>query len=161
MKILVLGMGNEIMGDDGVGLLAAEALRSLVKGDIDVILTEEAGLSVLDLVAGYDRVIVLDAMTTGRTPGEILEFDLKELSHVRASSRHQMSFTEVMAVGRRLELDMPETVRFLAMEIEDSHRISEGITANAAKSLPRMIDRALRVIEGWSELEDRKDFSTA
>jgi hydrogenase maturation protease len=149
MRILVLGTGNEIMGDDAVGLVAAKELSEHLNSDIDVILTEESGLSLLDFISGYDRVLVLDAIKLGGQVGEILEFNMKDLSCGTASCRHQISLAEVLILGEKLGIDMPEEVKVIAMEIFDPYTISEGLTPGTEESLPMMVQHALSVINEW------------
>jgi hydrogenase maturation protease len=149
MKILVLGTGNEIMCDDAVGLVAARELKKRLRGQIDVILTEEAGLSLLDLLVGYDRVIILDAIKSGRAVGEIVEMDLKELCEGLATFPHRVSLPEIAVLGERLGLDMPDDIKVVAMEVDDPYTISEGLTPVTAGSLPHLVQSALRVIEAW------------
>ena len=63
MKTLILGMGNPILSDDGVGLLAAEKLRDRIP-ETDVASSAMIGLSLFDLIIGYDTLFIIDAMTT-------------------------------------------------------------------------------------------------
>ena len=72
MKTLVLGLGNPILSDDGVGLRVARAVESqLSQQEITVMETSMGGLSLLDLLTGYDRAIIIDAIQTrgGRGSG--------------------------------------------------------------------------------------------
>ncbi|MEI6724985.1 MAG: hydrogenase maturation protease, partial [Actinomycetes bacterium] len=80
---LVLGMGNPILSDDGVGLLVAERLRgtSLPHG-VEVLQSEVGGLRLLELVRGFTRVIIIDALKSSdevaRQPGEIVRYEAKD-----------------------------------------------------------------------------------
>ena len=73
MKTLILGMGNPILSDDGVGLHVARALEGHFAGT-DVHASALIGLDILDIVAGYDQVFVIDAIQDGsRLPGTVLK----------------------------------------------------------------------------------------
>jgi len=76
MKTLILGMGNPIMGDDGVGIWAARALKDRFneEEEVTVMETSMAGLNLLELMADYDRAILIDAIKTGK--GEVRFIDL-------------------------------------------------------------------------------------
>ena len=63
MKALILGMGNPILSDDGVGLAMAEMLKDRICG-VDVAASAMIGLSLFDLITGYDVIFIVDAMTT-------------------------------------------------------------------------------------------------
>ena len=154
MKILVLGTGNDIMGDDAVGLEAADRLRSRLDGRVDVVATRESGLSLLDFIAGYDRVLVLDAVRSEGRPGDILELDLDGPAGGPAPCRHRLSLAEVVSLGRRLGLEMPAEVRAIAMEIADPYTLREGLSPVAEQALPRMVECAVRTIDGWFSAGD-------
>lgn len=71
MKTLILGLGNTILSDDGVGIRIIEELQSRISDpDITVSETNVSGLSLLDIIIGYDKVIIVDAIqTVGGKPG--------------------------------------------------------------------------------------------
>ena len=79
MKTLVLGIGNDILGDDGVGIHIARAIARRVSAkDAKVEETAAAGLSLLELIKGYERLIVADAILTNNTEvGKIHRLALK------------------------------------------------------------------------------------
>lgn len=117
-RTVVLGLGNEYAGDDAVGVLAARALRGELAGTVDVAESAASGLALLEEFAGYDRAIVIDAISTGRHPaGSILEFALTELGPVAAPSLHQAGLPELAAVAGRLGLRFPAQTRVLAVEV--------------------------------------------
>jgi len=75
MKTLILGMGNPILSDDGIGIWVARALEGeLSGGEVTVMETSMAGLNLLELMADYDRAILIDAIKTGK--GEVRFIDL-------------------------------------------------------------------------------------
>lgn len=77
MKTLILGLGNPILSDDGVGLGVAEELEGrLDQQEVTVVETSMAGLSLRDLLIAYDRVIIIDAIqTVGGKAGQIYRLD--------------------------------------------------------------------------------------
>jgi len=77
MKTLILGLGNPILSDDGVGVgVAGELEGRLDQQEVTVVETSMAGLSLLDLLIGYDRVIIIDAIqTVGGKAGQIYRLD--------------------------------------------------------------------------------------
>jgi hydrogenase maturation protease len=149
LKILLLGIGNGILCDDAVGLIAARELKCRLKDQIDVMMTEESGLSLLDFISGYDRVIILDAIKSGRNVGDIVEVDLRELYTGNSPSRHFLSIPEVALLGDRLGLDMPDEIRVVAMEVADPYTLSEEITTQTASFIPALVQRALNIILAW------------
>jgi hydrogenase maturation protease len=136
MKTLVLGMGNPILGDDGVGIVVARSLEGQTPG-VDVATSAMIGLDLMDLMEGYDRLYVIDAMCT-RTgvPGEvrkISEDDGPGTMHLFSS--HGLHFFEIMELGRRCGIDMPRLVTVYGIEIGDCVTFVEEISDGLRDSL--------------------------
>ncbi len=152
MKILVLGLGNELLGDDGVGIAAARALRGVLAGEAGVDVTESplAGLALLDLFLGYDRAVVLDGIRTGKAaPGTVMALGPGDLSAVVAPSPHYAGLPEMLAVARRLELGFPAEVVVLAVEAEDPFTIGAGLSDAVRGALPALTARVRRQVAAW------------
>ena len=106
-KTLILGLGNPILSDDGVGLVVAERLRERVDG-VDVISTPLTGLHLLDLMVGYDSVFLIDAMiTTESQPGELTFIRPDEISLPTLCS-HGFNLLEILKLGKKLGLSVPQ-----------------------------------------------------
>jgi hydrogenase maturation protease len=121
-RILVLGLGNDILTDDAVGLRVVEATRELLAGepDIEVKTTTEMGLALLDEIAGREAVVLVDSVQTGKErPGHVHELSAEDLSSVLSTSPHFLGIGETLALGRMLGLDMPRHVRIFAIEVAD------------------------------------------
>jgi hydrogenase maturation protease len=87
VKILVLGLGNDLLADDAVGILVVQTLKEQIGEQADVIAASVHGLGLLDLFIGYDRAILIDAIQTGRfAPGTILKLSNNDLESIRAPS---------------------------------------------------------------------------
>ena len=122
-KSLVLGLGNPILGDDSIGFRLAELLDERLGSlpETDFLSTSLAGIRLLDQIQGYDRLIVLDSMTTGRHPtGTITAMEIEDLAQcgVNRLSVHHIPFTEILELGRSSGLDIPDEIRIYAIEIE-------------------------------------------
>jgi hydrogenase maturation protease len=106
-KTLILGLGNPILSDDGVGLIVAERLKGKVDG-VDVISTPLTGLHLLDLLVGYDALFLIDALiTTENPPGELKFISPDEISLPTLSS-HGFNLLEILKLGKKLGLSVPE-----------------------------------------------------
>jgi hydrogenase maturation protease len=135
-KTLILGMGNPILSDDGVGLVLAERLKGLIDG-VDVAGNSMIDLSLLDDIMGYEVVYLIDAMTTrGGIPGElkkITEDDSVGTLHLFSS--HGMNFFELMKLGRSLGYDMPKVGGIYGIEIGDDVEFSESLSPQIQEKL--------------------------
>jgi hydrogenase maturation protease len=145
---LVLGLGNDILSDDAVGLkVAAKVRRGLpAKADVEVLEVCEMGLALLDLIVGCRELILIDSIQTGAaTPGTLHEItDVKAPTH-RAGSPHFLGVGETLALGRWLELPMPDRVRVLAIEVADPFTLSTELTPAVAAAVPK----AARRVREW------------
>jgi hydrogenase maturation protease len=134
---LVLGMGNPILSDDGVGLLVAERLSRLPLPDsVEVRQSEVAGLRLLELVRGFTRVIIIDALKSGREPGEIVRYEASEFKGgQRYGSAHSIGLDTVLELGRTLKFPMPEDVVVYAIEAGDVETFSEELSPEVAAAV--------------------------
>ncbi len=143
VKTLVVGVGNPILSDDGVGIYAA---RMLMGRGIEGVSIEElpaSGLELLDMVLDHDRVVIIDAIQTkGGTPGDhyiLTEEDFRRTVH--GTSPHGFNIPTALAMGRQVVPDrMPKEVFFVAIEAEDVDNFREGLTPRVAASLPAIVE---------------------
>ncbi len=145
-QILVLGLGNSLMSDDAAGLEAARRVRPACRGLPSVIVaeTEEMGLSLLDVMAGYRAVILVDAVCTRRRDvGELWEQTDRDLASVPEFSPHFLGVGEVLSLGRALGMAMPDEVRILGIEVADPWTVGHGLTPKVAAAIPRAATRIL------------------
>ena len=142
-RLLVLGLGNDILTDDAVGLLVTRELQQKVAGysGIDVRQTSEMGLALFDFIAGYSAVIIIDAIQTGQEPpGFIHELDAASLKELKGGTPHFLGVGETLALGRHLGLPMPSSVRILAIEVEDPRTLGTEMTPALRSALPSIVD---------------------
>jgi hydrogenase maturation protease len=129
MKTLVLGMGNTILTDDGVGIEIARSLKER-KPELEVVETSEAGLALLDFIVGYDRLIIVDSVKTEEgKPGELYKIELGALrptSHL--TSLHGVDMATAFELGRKLGYHMPQRVSLYAVEVKDNTSFGEECT---------------------------------
>ena len=147
---LVLGMGNPILSDDGVGLLVAERLQRLPLPDgVEVRQSEVAGLRLLELVRGFTRVIIIDALTSGREPGDVVRYDATEFKGgQRYGSAHSIGLGTVLELGRTLKYPMPEEVVVYAIEAADVETFGEELSPPVAQAAERVVQLVLDELSG-------------
>lgn len=144
VRVLVLGVGNPILSDDGVGIHVARELKKRKIPGVDVEELAASGLELLDLVRGYDKVVIVDAIqTTKGTPGELHILEEKDFEKsIHGSSPHGINIATALALGRKLvPNEMPMEVVFFAVEAKDLINVSETLTPMVAEALPRILKR--------------------
>jgi hydrogenase maturation protease len=147
MRILVLGLGNDLLADDAIGHLAVQELAPRLAGRADVQATALHGLALIDLLAGYDGAVVLDAAVTGAHPvGHVHEIDPATLAPVESPSPHFAGFPEMLRLAERLELHFPRRLRILAVEVRDPWTVGGTMTPAVAAALPGLCERAERAV---------------
>jgi hydrogenase maturation protease len=155
VKTLLLGMGNPILTDDAVGVRLARDIGKRLTGSPRVCIVEECsvgGLNILDVVEGFDRLIVLDSIrTTGGTPGEWHRFTSEALrGTMHLNNVHDANFATALELGRRMGMKLPSwgNIHILAVEVQDNETFSEVMTGPLEQAYP------VYSIEIFSEIEE-------
>lgn len=142
-------MGNSLLSDDGVGLSVAAELKSrLDQSDITVMETSVAGLSLLDLLVGYDRAIIIDAIqTVDGKAGQIYRLDPEAFDTTRRTiSPHDVNFTTALEFGKKLGLPLPQEIVIFAIEALDVTTFSEKCTPEVTQAIPTCVETVIREI---------------
>ena len=150
MKTLILGLGNSVRADDGVGLYVARALQEKINSP-DIIISESpgAGLDILELLTGYDRVILIDAIqTVGGQAGQVYCLGVQTFKTTRhALNPHSADIATSLEVGRRLGLPLPSIITIFAIEIADADSFSEEWTPAVSRAIPVCVDMILKELK--------------
>lgn len=154
MKTLLLGLGNPILSDDAIGVrLAADLGRALsARPELDVI--EECsigGLDLLEVLAGYDRVIALDAVKTrDGVPGAWYRFGLDDLRHtLHLTNVHDVNLATAIELGHKLGMNLPDAadIEILGVEVDDVETFSERMTPALERAYPALAEAILAEVE--------------
>jgi hydrogenase maturation protease len=157
VKVLILGVGNPILSDDGVGIHVVRELKKRKMPGVDVEELAASGLELLDVVRGYDKVVIIDAIqTTEGTPGELYILEEKDFEKsIHGSSPHGINIATALALGRKLvPNEMPKEVVFFAVEAEDLVNVSEKLTPKVAKALPRIVEQVRKELRSVQQSDD-------
>jgi hydrogenase maturation protease len=151
---LVLGLGNPLLGDEGVGLRALQALSSAadLPPSVELVDGGTAGLSLVPRLRSAARVLVLDAISAGRPPGTVLRLDGAELGRegFGKTSPHEIGLPDILSASRLL--GGPEEVVVLGIE-PDSLDLGVGLSAPVENAIGALVSAALRQLREWEELE--------
>ncbi len=148
MVLVILGLGNDLLGDDGIGLLVAEALHGLEGPDITVRSTAQAGLYLLEHLQGFDDAIVVDSVV-GDSPGTIHELRGADLEPVSVPSAHYVGLPEALALARTSGLVVPRRLRIFGVEIDPAQSIGSNPSARVMAAIPRLVDAVLEAARAW------------
>lgn len=146
MKTIVLGVGNPILQDDGVGIHVVEQLRtSLHDASVTVDIAYTGGMNLLDMVRGFDKVILVDALKLENTAtGEVKRLSLTEASALHSSSPHDISFSEALLLAKRLgDSHLPKEVVVIGIVVKNTYDFGEHLSSEVASAVPRAVAMVL------------------
>lgn len=150
MKTLVLGLGNPLLGDDAIGLVVAERLRERLAGrsDVEVQQEEAGGLRLMERLTGYDRAILVDAVVSGGTAGEIRRMGAADVPTQRTAIAHGIDLPGALELGHALQLPMPSVVRVVAIEAESVLEFRHEMTPAVAAAVEPAVAAVLDELDG-------------
>jgi hydrogenase maturation protease len=138
MKTLVVGLGNPILGDDGVGWKVAEEVETQLSSvqrsssNVDVDCVALGGLSLMERMVGYERAIVIDSIESGQHAlGEVYHFDLDDLydpSAGHTTAIHDVSLMTALKLGRSMGAHLPTRITVVAIESPYTYEFTEKLT---------------------------------
>jgi hydrogenase maturation protease len=150
--ITVLGIGNLLCTDEGVGVHALRALASRLQEtmpEVDFLDGGTLGLDLLPIVEETRGLLILDAVDAGLAPASIIELQDDAIPRYGGMklSQHQVTFTEVLGLAQ-IRGKLPNRISLLGMQPAD---LSLGVTltSTVAKALPAFLDRAEIILRGW------------
>lgn len=151
-KYLILGLGNTIRGDDGVGIYITKFLEKRLMNLADVITTEEMGLSLLDFLSPYEKVIIIDSIFTGKNDtGEIYVFKEKDLSPRQIISNHYIGIPEIYKIAKKLKIPFPKEVLIIGISVQDPYTIKPELSENLKKIIFEIVKKIEKIIKDFLE----------
>lgn len=147
----VLGLGNVLRRDEGLGIFCLEPLRDRLgsKSGIEIVDGGVLGMSLLPLVESCSHLLILDALDAGRAPGAVMELAREEIPlFARLKlSWHQLSFREVLEFAA-VRGGLPGRLRLVGAQPADISA-GVGLSGEIEAVLPEIVDRALGILERW------------
>jgi len=142
-KRMILGIGNDILMDDGIGPKAVKTLeKKYPLPGVEYHTTTLGGLDVLEFINGYDWVIFIDAIKTkGGIPGSVYEYsteDFKETLHL--TNLHDISFLTAIKLGKQLDMKVPKSLHIFAVEIIEDQVFGDEFTPPLQKRYNQIIE---------------------
>lgn len=151
MKTLVLGLGNPILGDDSVGFRVTQELRArFSRPDLTLMESSSSGLNLLDLITGFDKVIIIDAIQTeGGQAGKIYLLNTESLGDTRhLGSPHSINLVTALELGKKLGIALPQEIIILAIEVVNVNTFSEKCTPEVEKAILPAVSMIVKELGG-------------
>jgi hydrogenase maturation protease len=135
-KTVIVGVGNPILGDDGVGIHVARELKGRIS-EVDISEAYTGGLNLLDIIVGYDRAILIDAVyLEDMEVGEVRVLDIKEFGTAHSSNPHDATLMEAIEMSKRMGEDkVPSEITIVGIRIDRVDEFSEVLSPKIASSI--------------------------
>ena len=146
MKTIVLGIGNPILQDDGVGLHVIEALRQRLTNPLVTVETAfTGGMNLLDMIRGYEKVILIDAVKQNDSkPGEVKRFLLSDFHSVHSCNPHDVSLSEALHVAEQLgEKHLPLQIILIGITVRNTYEFGEHLSNEVSSAIPTAVSLVL------------------
>jgi hydrogenase maturation protease len=151
MKMIVVGLGNPILGDDGVGWKVAEEVKkqlissptSPLLGEanlLDVDFLSLGGISLMEHLIGYERAILIDAVTSDQTTGSVIVSNLNEMpdySAFHVASAHDTSLQNALKLGKSMGVSLPKEVIVVGIATDHIYDFSETLSPPVARAISK------------------------
>jgi hydrogenase maturation protease len=171
-KTIVVGLGNPILGDDGVGWKVAETVKERLSTEsrfrlpvrpigtksthylstVEVDCLSLGGLSLMERLLGYERAIIVDSMETGQNPvGSVRTFILASLPDPMAGhsgSAHDTSLITALKTAESIGADIPKRVDVVAVEAQNVYDFSEELSPLVAAAVPAAVQAVFDLLQG-------------
>ena len=162
MNTLVIGLGNPILTDDGIGVKIAYNVHRIIsnRGCSDIKVTEASvgGLRLMEEMVGYDKVILIDAIKTktGSKPGTLHRMsidDLRDISPTQHSAcAHDTTLVTAIDAGKLLGFQLPKDIVIIAVEVENVTDFGDEPTPAVSESIPKATKVVLGELESFNSI---------
>jgi len=149
MKTIVLGVGNPILRDDGVGVHVIQQLKQQINDPnvtVDEALT--GGMNLLDLILGYNKAILIDAIKMeNMQTGEVKRFSLNDFSMIHSCNPHDVSLTEAIQLAEKMgEKRIPHEIVIIGITVNNHHprMFGEQLSPRVARAVPKAVKMTLK-----------------
>jgi hydrogenase maturation protease len=169
--VLVIGLGNPILGDDGVGWHVVEKVEASLNGNtefedgrsINFEYLSLGGLALMENMVGYTDVIVVDSILTRSKPnGTVYSLPLSRLPNLSAghtTSTHDTSLATALEFGKKMGMVLPEDVWVIAVEAEYVYDFSEELSEEVQAAVPQAVRLVLDMLRNNSREEKIYDLT--
>jgi hydrogenase maturation protease len=155
-KTLIVGLGNPILGDDGIGWRVAEKVEQRLKSApgisprVETTCLALGGLSLMEHLVGYESAIIIDAINLERGPlGSVYTFPLDELANQAVGhlgSAHDTTLMTALDVGRSMGAELPTKIDIVGIESPYTYDFTEELTAPVQAAIPKAVEVVFKLL---------------
>ena len=146
MKTIVIGLGNPILGDDGVGWEVAQEISKLelcISSSVVVDCLSVGGLTLMERLVGFNRAIVVDALQTALHPvGTVIHMKLEDLPEQVAghmTSAHDVNLKTALQLGREMGAHLPDEIIIVGIVVNSVIDFSKDLSPKVESAVPKAV----------------------
>lgn len=151
MKTIVLGIGNDLLRDDGIGVKLANDLKIVLpeKEGMCFKTSINAGLDIINLIKDFDRLIVIDGIKCCfHKPGTVQCYSITDYpSTLHLNSFHDSRFDDIITLSGKLNLKTPEEIRIITIEIADDLTFDAELSFELKSTYEKILKKCRIIIE--------------
>ena len=160
-RTIVIGLGNPLLGDDGVGWRVVDEVEALVAAaraagrpipEVEIERLGVGGLRLMECLTGYSTAILVDAAEfPGRAVGEVRSCcfdDLADFAAGHLDSAHDASLKTALALGRRLGADLPDDIQAVTVQAHRTDQFSEELSPEVSAAVPAAARAVVELLAG-------------
>jgi len=151
MKTIILGIGNQILGDDGVGIHVVNEVKKQIQ-DPNITIDEAitGGMNLLDLILGYDKAIIIDAVKSGTSKtGTVKRIPISDFNTMHSCNPHDVSLLEAIKMAKKLgEEKIPKEIIIIGVMMKEIPcEFGEKLSEDIAAAVPKAVEMTLNEIK--------------
>lgn len=142
-KTIIIGLGNTILCDDGVGIYVVRELTKTIHNP-DIVIEEASmgGLELIDRIADYKQVVLIDCIISEKDSfGTLVELSLDDIKGGSAWTRHQVSLHEAIELARKSNIYITNDIKIYGIVVKDISTFSEDCTPVITSSIPVIVEK--------------------
>ena len=151
MKTIVLGVGNLILRDDGVGIhIANEVKKHIHDPNITVDEAITGGMNLLDLLLGYEKAIIIDAVKSkDGAHGEVRRIPLSDFNTLHSCNPHDVSLIEAIDMAKKLgETNIPKEIVIIGVMMKEIPcEFGEELSKEISATVPKAVELTLNELK--------------
>jgi hydrogenase maturation protease len=151
MKTIILGVGNLILGDDGVGVHVVNKIKKHIQDPsitVDEAIT--GGMNLLDLILGYDKAVIIDAVKSEKyKEGTVKRIPISDFNTMHSCNPHDVSLIEAIKMAKKLgETKIPSEIVIIGIILKEIPcEFGEKLSKDIAAAVPKAVEMTINEIK--------------
>jgi len=151
LRSIIIGLGNPIVGDDAIAIKVMEHIRDTfspikntkILADISI-----AGLGIVELIRGYESVILVDSIQTGNNSvGTVIQLKPEEFSlALHTSHYHNIDLFTALEFSNQMYDDVPKDIKIIGIEIINPMEFSDELSLELQNKFEEIVNQVYQII---------------